>query len=266
MKRSANSLRVRFAGFMGLYFGMILCALAADGVGTVMNLDGTLTAKTPDGSLKALAVKSVISPGDTLITGRDSYARIKFPDGAEFSLNPKTQFKVEDYHYNVQQPEKDSAGFNLLKGGLRAISGLIGHRGNPDSYRVKTQAATAGIRGTQYGLLICQNDCDDIKTPDGKTPENGLHAEVTKGAVIINNAAGSQLLNPGQFVYVKDAQIAPLLIPPAQAGRVDVPPHIAEAWAKSRAEEKKSAPADGKKEDPKDLVKNVSGATQCLAH
>lgn len=278
MIRSTNRMQVQFASLIGLYFGMVLCAFATENVGTVMNLDGTLSAKGADGSLRALSVKSEITPGDTLITGRESYARIKFPDGAEIALIPKSQFKVEGYHYNEKQPEKDSAGFNLLKGGLRAISGLIGHRGDPDSYRIKTQAATAGIRGTNFGLLLCQNDCGDFKTPEGKTPENGLHTDVVEGAVIINNDAGSQLVKPGQFVYVSDYKAAPLSIPPAQAARVEAPPHIAESWIKSRAEEQKNAPKpgeqknapkpgeDGKGKDGKDLVVNAPSVTQCLAH
>lgn len=266
MKRPDNPIQMQFASFVGLYFGMVLCAFAAENMGMVMNLDGTLSAKGSDGSLKALSVKSEISSGDTLITGRESYARIKFPDGAEIALIPKTQFKVESYHYNEKQPEKDSAGFNLLKGGLRAISGLVGKRGDPDSYRIKTQAATAGIRGTNFGLLFCQNDCGDMKTPEGKVPENGLHADVVEGAVIINNEAGNQLVKPGQFAYVMDAKAAPIAVLPAQATRVDVPSRITEGWAKSRVEEQKAAPKpgeDGKGKDAKDMVINAPEATQC---
>lgn len=285
MKRSTNHMQVQLASLVGLYFGMVLCAFAAENVGTVMNLDGTLSAKSSDGSLKTLSVKSEISSGDTLITGRESYARIKFPDGAEIALIPKTQFKVESYHYNEKQPEKDSAGFNLLKGGLRAISGLVGKRGDPDSYRVKTQAATAGIRGTHFGLLFCRNDCGDIKTAEGKTPENGLHTDVAEGEVIINNEAGSQLVKLGQFAYVRDDKVAPVQIPPAQATRVEPPARIVEGWAKSRVEEQKVAPKpsepkpgeqkavpkpgedgiDGKGKDLSGMVINAPETTQCLA-
>jgi hypothetical protein len=163
-----------------------------------------------------------VSSGDTLITGKNSHARIKFADGAEIALNQGTHFKVENYHFNEKEPNKDNAGFNLLKGGLRAISGLIGKRGDPDSYRVKTLAATAGIRGTDFGLMFCQSDCGKIRDSSGKPVDNGLHLDVAHGAIVVNNDAGSQRFDAGQYGYVRDSRTPP--ISRDYGVRVDIPP------------------------------------------
>jgi hypothetical protein len=202
------------------------CAAVSE-IGVVMNVEGSLSAKGTDGALRPLASKGKVLAGDTLFTGKDSYARIKFSDGGQISLRPTTQFRIDSYHYDEQQPGKDAAGFNLLKGSLRAISGLVGKRGDPDSYSVKTREATAGIRGTKFGVRLCQGDCGDVPPPpDGSLIADGTHFDVLEGTIIVRNSAGSQLLNAGQFGYVSTASTPPIEIPPEHAVRVEIPPKI----------------------------------------
>lgn len=230
---------MQFASLVWLYFGVIFGAFAADVAGVVTDVNGALSAKGLDGTLRALVLKSGVSSGDTLITGKNSHARIKFADGAEIALNQATQFKVEDYHFNEAQPNKDTAGFNLLKGSLRAISGLIGKRGDPDSYRVKTLAATAGIRGTDFGLLFCQSDCSKIQDSSGKPVENGLHLDVAHGAIVVKNDVGSQRFDAGQYGYVRDSRTPP--VTRDYGVRVDIPPpRIIEDRAGSKKDDRGS--------------------------
>jgi hypothetical protein len=198
-------------------------AAAAAEAGVVVNMEGSLAAKGADGSLRALANGEKVLAGDTLFTSKDGYARIRFADGGLMSLRPNSQFKIESFNFDEKQPNKDNASFNLIKGGLRAVSGLIGHRGDPDSYGVKTHTATIGIRGTQYGAQLCQGDCANIPTPDGTPPADGLHVDVTGGIVQVKNAAGTQLLNAGQFGYVSDANAAPIVVPAERGISVEIP-------------------------------------------
>ena len=62
--------------------------------GTVSQLSGTLSVRKPDGSVRILSQKSEIQSGDTLNTQRDSYAQIKFSDGAQITLKPNTSVKI----------------------------------------------------------------------------------------------------------------------------------------------------------------------------
>lgn len=215
--------------FMWLCFGMVTGALAATAgdIGMVMNVEGELSAKGADGSLRSLKAWGKVLAGDTLFTGKDSFARVKFSDGGQISLKPNSTFKIEGYHYDEQDPKKDVAGFNLVKGGLRAISGAIGKRGDPDSYSVKTRTATVGIRGTKYGMLFCQRDCDNVPPPaDGGPLSDGTHLDVLEGTIIVKNSAGSQLLNAGQFGFVGTISTPPVIVPPERATRVDIPAKI----------------------------------------
>ena len=146
----------------GLCSALVLgCCLvsgsAIAGVGTVTHLSGTMTSKGATGSPRLMAVKSEVNEGDLLVTENETYARVKFVDGAEVVLRPGTQLRVASYSFQESKPQNDSAFFSLLKGGLRAVTGLLGKR-SQDKVGFTTNTATIGIRGTHFGALLCQAD------------------------------------------------------------------------------------------------------------
>ncbi len=201
----------------------------SSGVGQVTHLSGTLVGRM-DGQTqpRLLATRSAISPGETIATQGDTYARIKFNDGTEVVLRPNTQFKIESYTYEEAEPAKDNIIFGLLKGGLRSVSGLISKR-NREKIQYTTVTATVGIRGTHFGMLICSADCANIPTVTGSMPADGLHVDVAAGQIIVTNPAGTQTINPGQFGYVPSATAPPTIVPPQSGVRVTMPAVIAAA-------------------------------------
>ena len=202
----------------------VLAQTAPAQVGTVTHLSGVLVARSPDGGTRLLGVKSTVAEGETLATEQNTYARVKFEDEAEIVLRPSTQLKIESYQYQNAQPEKDSALLSLLKGGLRSVTGLLGRRSR-DKVRFSTATATIGIRGTHFGMLLCQGDCASIPTSSGP-PADGLHVDVVDGAITLTNQAGQQVLAAGQFGYVRDLNTAPVIVPPARGIQVTMPPSI----------------------------------------
>ena len=203
-----------------------LIALAGN-AGQITHLSGTLSAKRADGSSKLLAVKSEVLEGDTLSTEAETFARIKFSDGGEVVMRPGTQLKIENYNYVAGKPESDNVVMNMFKGGLRAVTGLVGKR-NREKVTFQTETATIGIRGTHFGALLCQNDCGGVPTTGGKPPPNGLHVDVTSGAVVMTNKAGTVQLNAGQFGFVSNAGTPPQQVPPQQGIQVTMPSSIAQ--------------------------------------
>lgn len=200
---------------------------AADSAGIVTHLSGTLSAKRIDGTSKVLSVKSEVQQGDTLTTEQNTYARVKFADGGEVVLRPSSQLQVTAFSYNTAKPETGSMILDMLKGGLRAVTGLIGKR-NQANVTYNTPSATIGIRGTHFGMLYCNNDCGGTPTVTGKPPENGLHMDVASGAVVVRNTSGEQVLNAGQFGYVQSRNTPPIVVPPEKGIRVTMPPSISE--------------------------------------
>jgi hypothetical protein len=231
---------------LSLLFSSAL-ALAAQVAGTVVHLSGALMAQKPDGTMKALTVKSEVESGDTLVSQRNTYAQIRMVDNSEITLRPNTTFKIENFSYDGAKPEADSASFRLVKGGLRSVSGLLGKR-NREKFEMRTPTATIGIRGTTFvaqwvppppppggpglppsagqGLPspgVGRNGLDSAGgipadrsfVPSGApTMPPGLHLSVTDGAIIVTNNGGSQGFQAGQFGYVPSITAPPVIVPP----------------------------------------------------
>lgn len=208
--------------------GLLWMPLAqAAPVGQITHLSGTLSAKRADGSSKLLSVKSEVMEGDTLGTESETYARIKFVDDGEVVMRPGTQIKINNYSYTAGKPESDNMLLSMFKGGLRAVTGLIGKR-NREKISFQTDTATIGIRGTHFGALLCQNDCGSVPTTSGTPPPDGLHTDVSNGAIVMSNGAGSVVINTGQFGFVVNSSTPPAIVPPQQGIRVTVPSSISQ--------------------------------------
>ena len=205
----------------------------AAAAGEVTHLSGTLSVKKPDGSSKLLSIKSEVQEGDMIATEAETYARIKFVDGGEVVLRPNTQLKVESYAFAKDNPKGDNVVLSMLKGGLRAVTGLIGKR-SQDRVAYQTSTATIGIRGTHHGQLLCQNDCANIPTVTGGPPANGLHVDVAGGAIVLRNAAGEQIVNVGQFAFVANNNTIPVIVPPQQGIQITMPQSISQNRSGSR--------------------------------
>jgi len=124
-------------------------AYAGEIAGTITHLSGPLIAKKMDGTVKVLALQSTVEQGDTLVTEKRAYARIKFVDNSEMTIRPDSQVKIDSFTFEAEQPKNDSAVFNLIKGGLRAVTGVLGKR-NRERFGLTTPIGTIGIRGTIF--------------------------------------------------------------------------------------------------------------------
>ncbi|OGA49001.1 MAG: hypothetical protein A3G24_26235 [Betaproteobacteria bacterium RIFCSPLOWO2_12_FULL_62_13] len=191
---------------------VISSATFAASAGMVTHVSGSLSVQRPDGSVRILSQRSEVNPGDVLTTERDSYAQINFTDGGSMTMRPNTTVKVEAYRFAKDQPQEDNSFLRLVKGGLRTVTGLIGRRGNQDAYRIGTSQATIGIRGSSGDTLECSQGCPDVTPTSGKLPPGAYHATHT-GAYLLQNDAGSVVINPGQFGFVRDANTPPQLLP-----------------------------------------------------
>jgi hypothetical protein len=180
-------------------------APASAGVGAVTHLSGPLFAQSESGPTRTLAVKSSVEKGDTLVSEKRTYGRVRFTDGGEITLRPGSSFVVENYFFDKENPKGDNAVYGLVKGSLRAVTGQVGKRGDQNAYKLKTPAATIGVRGTAFDLRYCKN---------GSCPgcADGLYFYVIEGAIEAKNRAGSKIFTVGQYGYVKDEDSEPELL------------------------------------------------------
>jgi len=202
-----------------LVFGNV--AWAAQVAGRVERLSGPLLAKKLDGSVKVLGLKSEIESGDTLVSEKNTYAQIRFIDNSEITLRPGTTFKVENFVYDEGRPEGDQASFNLVKGGLRSITGLMGKR-SKEKFSLKTPNATIGIRGTTF--VVQYVGADMSMMPGAPQLPPGLHVSVSDGAIVVTNGGGALDFAAGQFGYVPNMTQPPVIVPTNPGMQFTPPP------------------------------------------
>lgn len=188
-------------------FALTLAAASAfaAGAGVITHLSGTMSVQRPDGSVRILSQKSEVQPGDVLTTQRDSYAQINFTDGSAATMRPNTTMKLEAYSFTQDKPQGDAMFMRLIKGGLRTVTGLIGKRGDQDSYKIGTSTATIGIRGSFGESHHCESNCGKL--------DPGTYHTTLSGSYIMQNQAGSQLIGEGQFGFSQDPKKPPVLLP-----------------------------------------------------
>lgn len=191
------------------------CAAAAD-VGRVVLVAGD-TSALRQGQVVRLAFGAMVQDRDVLRTGAASNLQVRFADDSYVSLRESSELRVDQFNFTGAAAGKESAVFSLLKGGVRAVTGLIGRR-NHDDYRMVTPTATIGIRGTDYAATFCQGDC---RNPDGSAAKDGVYGRVigqSQGTnqIHISNDAGQKTLgiNSNFFVGDRKAGVELLLVAP----------------------------------------------------
>ena len=192
-----------------LHAGM---ALAQETAGRVLVVAGNLTIER-GAERVAAKVGTEVRAGDTLVVGPLSNAQVLLTDQSIFSLRPDSSLKLSEYAFKDKAPEAQRGFFDLTKGGLRTLSGLIG-KAKPDNYRVTTATAVIGIRGTHYSLVICADDCRDAS---GTLAANGTYGAVTDGRISVTNQTGETVFGANQYFTVASPTSRPqqLVAPPS---------------------------------------------------
>lgn len=188
---TSDQKRARLALLMGMVAAWPLTGLAAAGL--VQFTAGDVQLRRGD-SLSRLAKGAELDGGDVVLTGTEGRAQIRFTDGGLVALYPDSQFTVTRYADGAGTGE-DHFVVNLLRGGMRALTGLIGKR-NPASYKVITPTAVVGIRGSAFMLAIDAN---------GKVLVSGEQDEIE-----VCTQAGCVGVTAGEAVLVLSDQELPV--------------------------------------------------------
>ena len=185
-----------------LALALVAAASVAFGAGQVTQLAGTLSVRKADGSVRILSQRSQVENGDTVNTERDSYAQIRFDDGAQITLKPNTAVKIENFKFAEDKPQEDSFLYSLVKGGLRAVTGIVGKR-SKDKYELGTATATIGIRGTTFSADDCTGGQQNA---DCARLDAAVYIGVADGEVTVRNGQGELGLSAGQFGLISSNQ------------------------------------------------------------
>jgi hypothetical protein len=161
-------------------------------VGYVVGLSGKVGVSNANGGIQPLQVNAQVFVGDRLDTGLGSSVHVMMDDAAEVFLKEDSVLKVSEYTITSGYDRKSSSVFDLLRGGLRKITGAIG-ASPAANHQLRTGVANIGIRGTEYVVKLCeQDDCSSAVSRND--PRAKLHAVVLAGSISLTSEDGLQVL------------------------------------------------------------------------
>lgn len=161
-------------------------------VGHVATLNGQAVAKDINGDTQALAINWQVYEGDRITTNLGSTISIYLKDGAEIHLKEDSIIKITEYIITDGFDNSSSSILDLLRGGLRKITGAIAAN-SLANYELQTGFATIGVRGTEYVAKLCSaEDCSHSVSRND--PGAQLHAAVFEGIISLTTDHDEQIL------------------------------------------------------------------------
>jgi hypothetical protein len=103
-------------------------------------------------------------------------------------IKADSSVKLEAFHFSPDEPEQDAAVTEVIKGSMRALTGIVGKR-SKDKVQYKTKVSTVGIRGTAIEIW-----------------QDGDAVTVDFGDVIVENEGGKVNLEEGQSAKTASVQ------------------------------------------------------------
>lgn len=133
-----------------LLFLLLITVTTYANIGTIMVTKGDAHVKR---SQKMLTIKSGMDvlKGDEIITNRQTRVQIMLNDDTVITIGSESSFSFIDYMFDGSK--KSTIKMQANRGFFRSVTGKIGKIA-PERFKVKTQLATIGIRGTDFSAQL----------------------------------------------------------------------------------------------------------------
>jgi len=160
---------MEFMRYVGLYSAILLgftilmpSAFAGEVAGEVVSVDGSVFIRQ-DGrvstKLKPAKPGDSVSSGDVVNTPSNGRVKILMKDKSIVDLGPSALFKIDDFKANGGADRV--ADVSMMYGTMRAaVTQKIEGKGR---FRVKTPAATMGVRGTEFVVKSEIKNMDEVR-------------------------------------------------------------------------------------------------------
>ena len=160
-------------------------ALSEVPAGPIVWAFGQVARVGADGVAKPLAKGDAVFEGDTIRSAAGSHAQLVMSDEALIAVRAESSVKLTKYSYHGVEDGSERAIIDLLKGGLRSVTGAIGHT-NKENYQLRNDMHVIGIRGTDHETYA--NDA-------------GTFSRVTLGGTYIQAPSGRIDVAPGEIAF-----------------------------------------------------------------
>ena len=158
-----------------------------------------------------------IYPGDVVETSANTRAVLAFRDDSRITLGSNTRFRVDNFVYDENNAGEGRFLASLLRGSVRALTGLIA-KANNRNVGFSTATATIGIRGSGGDIACADANC------------NNFTLSVWLGSFTVQGGQSAlQVLQAGQALFITPTGIQAVPPPPVEGPRpdtVNVPPKL----------------------------------------
>ncbi len=198
---------------------------------------GEVSAVDGAGQRRRLVDGGSIYPGDLVETGNGTRAILAFRDDTRITLGATTRFRVDNFVYDEKNAGEGRFLASVLKGSVRALTGLIA-KANNRNVGFSTATATIGIRGTGVDI-----NCTGACAGEAGGADSGLTLFTWLGSIVVNQSGQTalQVLLAGQGLFISPSGVIQINSQPPMDGPrpdgVPVPPKLFSSDTVSDAEE-----------------------------
>lgn len=138
-----------------LVLALTLGGPASAQIARVLEVRGIAMVERVGGTPRLIGSGETLSRRDSIRTAKQSWAVLRFEDGARITLRPETVFRIESW----RDGGTERAVLGLERGGVHAVSGLLGRR-KPDGMEIRTPVSRIGMRGAEVIARLCEAECE----------------------------------------------------------------------------------------------------------
>ncbi len=166
----------------------------------LVSSQGDISATDGAGTKRKLVDGASVYEGETVDMGAAAKGILVFRDESRLTLGANTRFSVVNFVFDDKNPAEGKFLVSLLRGSMRALTGLIG-KSNTRNVSFATTTATIGIRGTGLDM-----DC---------AAEASCNFFTWLGTIEVTplGQTALQTLQAGQGLFVSRTEIRPLTAP-----------------------------------------------------
>ncbi len=188
---------------------------ASGTVGKVVWLQGEVSAVGLSGTSRKLSLASPVFEGDVISSGVDGKAGFVMQDNTRLVLPIQSRLRVTEYRFVAARASEGSVAIDLLKGGMRVVTGLLG-RLNRENVKFRAATATIGIRGTAFDMVCASRNAASPEGGGYEMTECGgsseLHVSMRSGEISLSGESASIVVAAGQSAIIPQVSAKPEIL------------------------------------------------------
>lgn len=162
------------------------------------------------------AVGDPLYSGETIIVGSPGHAALVLNDQSRVVLGQGSEYQLSSVRFNPDNPARGNVMTDLIKGGLRMMTGTLGKK-KPENVKVNTVVATIGVRGTNFDVWCVPSGQhrrnQAIQLPNqAHVCDQALYVGTREGSVEVESGEQRLIVPAGRVAYVDEPGGRPELI------------------------------------------------------